>query len=79
MFTSIIPSYCFKSQTFRKKALKMKTNRTKLGYHTSKLEILLDVFDDKPCSEDIRSQGDLFLSLEVKAQLFPLQEEHEGH
>ena len=57
----------------------MKTNRTKLGYHTSKLEILLEVVDDKACLEDVRSQRDLLLSLDVKAQLFPLQEEHEGH
>ena len=57
----------------------MKTNKTKLGYHTSKLEILPEVVDDKACLEDVRSQGDLLLSLDVKAQLFPLQEEHEGH
>ena len=57
----------------------MKTNTTKLGYHISKLEILLEVVDDKSCLEDVRSQGDLLLSLDVKAQLFPLQEEHEGH
>ena len=57
----------------------MKTNTTNLGYHISKLEILLDVVDDKACLEDVRSQGDLLLSLDVKAQLFPLQGEHEGH
>ena len=57
----------------------MKTNRTKLGYHTSKLEILPEVVDDKSFLEDVISQGDLLLSLDVKDQHFPLQEEHEGH
>ena len=57
----------------------MKKNRTKLGYLTSKLEILPDVVDDKARLKDERSQGDLLLSLDVKAQLFPLQEEHEEH
>ena len=52
---------------------------TKLGYHTSKLDLLPDVFDDKACLEDVRSQGDLLLSLHVKAQLFSLQGEHEGN
>ena len=57
----------------------MKTNRTKLGYHTSKLEILLEVVDEKSLLEYVRSQGDMLLSLYVKDQLFLSQEDHEGH